>query len=304
MNSPETTNYPDPAQGGQDLPGEGRDNRPGGGGKNKKGLWALLAGLFLLLSKFKFGLVFLFSKLKFVLVFLNLGKFLTTFGSMLLMVWIYARFYGWVFGIGFVLLIFIHEMGHFLTARRVGLKVSAPLFIPFVGAFISMKEQPRDAVTEATVAMGGPVLGTAGAFLCAAFYPITGQEFWLALAYSGFMINFFNLVPFHPLDGGRIVSAISPKMWFVGIPIILAAAIRFFNPILLLLMFLGITQIYRQWKDPNRAYYDTPFTTRIVFAALYFGLITLLGVAMAYVYNLQGWNVVMISIVFISAYLK
>lgn len=140
MNSPETTNYPDPAQGGQDLPGEGRDNRPGGGGKNKKGLWALLAGLFLLLSKFKFGLVFLFSKLKFVLVFLNLGKFLTTFGSMLLMVWIYARFYGWVFGIGFVLLIFIHEMGHFLTARRVGLKVSAPLFIPFVGAFISMKE--------------------------------------------------------------------------------------------------------------------------------------------------------------------
>lgn len=245
--------------------------------KNKKGMWAFWGGLLLLLNKFKF----LFAFLKF-------GKFLTTFGSMFLMIWVYAKFYGWVFGFGFVLLIFIHEMGHFLTARRVGLNVSAPVFIPFMGAFITMKDQPRDAVTEATVAMGGPILGSVGALLCAALYPVTGQEIWLALAYSGFMINIFNLVPFSPLDGGRIVSAISPKIWLVGIPLMLAAAIKFFNPILFLLLFLGGTQMYRQWKSPNQEYYDTPLTSRIIFGCLYFGLVILLGVGMASIYGLHG----------------
>ncbi len=256
--------------------------------KSRKGLWAALAGLLVLLSKFKFGLLFLLGKLKFFLVFFKFGKFITTFGSMFVMIWFYAQLFGWAFGIGFVLLIFVHEMGHFWTAKRVGLKVSAPLFIPFLGAFIALKEQPRDAVTEAQIAMGGPVLGSVGAFLCASLYPLTGQDFWLALAYTGFMINLFNLVPVHPLDGGRIVSAISPKLWLVGLPLMLAAAIRFFNPILLLLLILGATQVYRQWKSPDHEYYHTPPATRAVFAALYFGLIILLGTGMAYIYGLHG----------------
>ena len=242
--------------------------------KNKKGLWAAFGALIYLLSKFKF-----------LLIFLKMGKFLTTFGSMFLMIWIYGAMFGWKYGVGIVLLIFIHEMGHYLTAKKVGLNVSAPLFIPFVGAFISMKEQPRDAVTEAKVALGGPVLGSLGALFCAALYPLTGQQFWSALACTGFMINLFNLVPFHPLDGGRIVSAISPKMWLVGIPLMVIAALKFFNPILILLLIMGVPQMYRQWKSPNKEYYDTPLQTRIIFASLYFGLITLLGVGMAYIYS-------------------
>lgn len=99
--------------------------------QKKKGIWALLGALLLLLSKFKFIIFLILGKLKYLLVFLKLGKFLTTFGSMLLMVWVYANFYGWVFAVGFVLLIFVHEMGHFLTAKFVGLNVSAPVFIPF-----------------------------------------------------------------------------------------------------------------------------------------------------------------------------
>ncbi len=248
--------------------------------KKKKGIWALLGALLLLLSKFKFIIFLILGKLKYLLVFLKLGKFLTTFGSMLLMVWVYANFYGWVFAVGFVLLIFVHEMGHFITAKFVGLNVSAPVFIPFLGAFIAMKDHPADAVTEAKVAMGGPLVGSAGAFLCAAMYPVSGQDFWLALAYSGFMINLFNLIPFHPLDGGRIVSAISPKMWLVGVPLVVVAAFKFFNPILFLLLILGLTQIYRQWKSPNHEYYNTPLATRAAFAGLYFGLLIILGISM------------------------
>jgi Zn-dependent protease len=255
--------------------------------KSRKGIWVALGGLLIILSKFKFGVLFLLSKLKFLFVFLKLGKFVTTFGSMFFMIVVYAQLYGWTFGIGFVLLIFVHEMGHFITAKHVGLKVTSPLFIPFVGAFISMKEQPADAVTEAKVALGGPVLGSLGALACVLLYPVTGQGFWLALAYSGFMINMFNLIPFHPLDGGRIASAISIKMWLVGIPLALLAAFKFFNPIIILLLIMGGIQMYRQWKTPNTEYYNVPFATRVIFASSYFGLITLLGIGMAYILSMH-----------------
>lgn len=119
-------------------------------------------------------------------------------------------------------------------------------------------------------------------------YPLSGQNYWLALAYSGFLINMFNLIPFHPLDGGRIVSAISPKMWFVGVPLMLVAALKFFNPFIFLLLILGISQIWRQWRSPQPDYYSTPLSTRFIYAVLYFGLIILLGLGMAYVYSLHG----------------
>lgn len=245
--------------------------------KSKKGIWALLVAFLLLLGK-----------LKFVFIFLKLGKLLTTFGSMLVMIVVYAQMYGWGYGVGFVLLIFIHEMGHYFVAKQLKLNVSAPLFIPFVGAFISMKEMPRDAVTEAKVALGGPILGSLGAVLCLLIGNEMGSDFFLALAYSGFMINIFNLIPIHPLDGGRIVSAISPKLWYVGIPVMAFAAIFFFNPIIIIFLILGIIQVYKQWKSPDEEYYNTPSSMRKTFAALYFGLITLLGFGMFYIHSFHS----------------
>jgi Zn-dependent protease len=255
--------------------------------KSKNGLWAILGGLFLLLNKFKFILLLIFGKLKFLLVFLKLGKFMSTFISMSLMIVVYAQIYGWAFGLGFVLLILIHEMGHYWTAKQTGLNVSTPFFIPFVGAFINMKEQPKDAVTEAKVALGGPILGSLGALLCAFIYPVSGDKIWLALAYSGFFINLFNLIPFHPLDGGRIVTAISTKMWLIGIPVILVTAFIYFNPIILLLLFMGGLQLYRHWKNPNPDYYNIPFRTRITFALGYFGLLIFLGLGIGYIHSLN-----------------
>lgn len=244
---------------------------------SKTGIAALLAGLALL-----------FGKLKFLLAFLKFGKFFGTALSMLVTIGLYASAFGWLFGLGFVLLIFIHEMGHYIAAKNLGLNVSAPVFIPFVGAFIAMKDQPVSAAEEAKVGLGGPVLGSLAALFCLMIGLEFTSDFFLALAYSGFVINIFNLIPVSPLDGGRIAAAISPKLWLVGIPVLAVSAFYFFNPIIILLLLLGIYQAYQQWKSTDKTYYDTPADTRMRFALLYFGLLLSLGAGMAYIHgNLQ-----------------
>jgi Zn-dependent protease len=249
--------------------------------KPKKGILAMLGAGLAILSKFKF-----------LLVFLKLGKFSTTLISMFVMIWLYAATFGWAFGVGFVALLFAHEMGHYIMARKLDIDVSAPLFIPFVGAVISMKQAPKDAATEAKLALGGPVLGSIAALVCLLLYYVDGQSIFLALTYTGFMLNLFNLIPMYPIDGGRIVSAISPKIWFVGIPIMIIVAYKFFNPILFVFIIFGVLQAIKQNKNPNKQYYDTAFSTRLTFAALYFGLIALLGYGMYYIHSIHsaGYN--------------
>ncbi|KZL92481.1 site-2 protease family protein [Clostridium magnum] len=247
--------------------------------KKKKGILAILAAAGVFLGKFKF-----------LFIFLKLGKIFSTFGSMLLMIWVYARIHGWTFGIGFVLLLFMHEMGHYFAAKRVKLPVSTPIFIPFVGALISMKEQPADAKTEAFVAIGGPVLGSIAAFISLGIYYGTGKSVFLALAYSGFILNLFNLIPVHPLDGGRIVTAISPVLWFVGIPLMLIAVVKFFNVIIIMFLILGVMELYKYYKNPDKKYFEVPKSIRVMYALAYFGLIALLGVFSGYIYQMVPRN--------------
>lgn len=261
--------------------------------KDKKGVWGVLGAIFLILLKFKSVLIFALAKFKFILIFLKLGKFASTLVSMLLMIVVYAKMYGWAFGLGFVLLLFIHEMGHYLCAKFIKLDVTLPIFIPFVGAAIRMKEEPKDAVTEAKIAMGGPVLGSLGALICLVLYFLLKEDFLMALAYSGFVLNLFNLMPLHPLDGGRTVSAISPKLWLIGIPIGIIALLKFFNPIILMLLVLGVIQVISQFKNPNKSYYNVKPLTRLVFALAYFGLMLMLGLGITYIH---GINVNMVSL--------
>ncbi|WP_411682058.1 site-2 protease family protein [Clostridium thailandense] len=246
--------------------------------KAKKGKWAGLGIAGALVAKF-------FVKLKFLLVFLKLGKLASTFGSMLVMIWIYAKLHGWVFGVGFVLLLFMHEMGHYFAAKRVKLPVSTPIFIPFVGALISMKEEPADASIEAFVAIGGPVLGSISALMCLVIYYVTGKSVFIALAYTGFILNLFNLIPVHPLDGGRVVTAISPMLWIIGIPLMAFAALIHFNPIIIMILVLSVIQLYKYYKDPNKKYYEVERSTRIIYAVTYFGLIAILGACSGYIYH-------------------
>jgi Zn-dependent protease len=245
--------------------------------KKRRGIWAVLAGIGIVLLKFKS-----------ILIALKFGKFATTIISMFVMIWVYATQFGWWYAFGFVLLIAVHEGGHVVAARRAGIKVSTPIFIPFVGAFISMKQQPTNARTEAIIAAGGPVIGSIGAFVCLAIGVLFQSNLLLALAYTGCLINLFNLVPVHPLDGGRIVSAISPRMWLIGIPVLIIILIKYPNPITILMVILGAYQAYRIWRSPDKSYFAVSRQTRISFAVLYFGLMIVLGIVMSWIHNLHS----------------
>ena len=212
----------------------------------------------------------------------KLSKFLLTGGTMLLSVFTYALVFGWWYAVGFVALIFCHEMGHFLAARQRGLKVGAPCFIPFVGAWVELKEQPMDAETEAYVGLAGPVVGSAAAFVCYLVAREIQSPLLFALAYAGFMINLFNLIPLSPLDGGRIVSVISPRIWYLGLPILIGLFLWKPSPMLILIAIVAAPQVFavfRNKTDTNAAYYQTPLSLRINYALQYLILAGFLAVS-------------------------
>jgi Zn-dependent protease len=214
------------------------------------------------------------------------AKFLTTSLSMLVSVGAYALIWGWKFGVGFVALLFVHEMGHYIQLRREGVKPSGMLFIPFLGAAVGTRSLGGSALAEARVGLAGPVLGTLGCLVVAGIYVATGEEFWKALAFTGFFLNLFNLVPVLPLDGGRAMAAMAPWMWFLGFGAMVALLLIAPNPILILIVLLGGMETYRRWKqrrsgeEGNPAYYRVKPVHRLAVGAVYVGLLLLLGVGM------------------------
>jgi Zn-dependent protease len=211
----------------------------------------------------------------------KLGKILTTGGTMLISVFAYAWIFGWPYAVGFVLLIFVHEMGHYVAARRRGLDVGAPTFIPFVGAWIQLKALPHDAETEAYVGIWGPLAGTFGALVCYALARQYDNQLLLALAYAGCFLNLFNLIPLLPFDGGRVTQVISPKLWLVGAPILIALFFFRPSPLLILLALLAAPQIYRAIKgqsDVPADYHVASPETRFTYATLYIGLAGFLAI--------------------------
>lgn len=214
----------------------------------------------------------------------KLGKVLLSGGTMLISVFVYALVYGWAYAAGFVGLLFVHELGHYLAARNRRLPVGLPTFIPFVGAWIELKEQPLDAETEAYVGIAGPMLGTAAAFALYLLSREHGGGLLLALAYAGFMLNLFNLVPLRPLDGGRIVAVVSPRIWFLGVPILIGLFMWRPSPMLLLVALLAGPQLWAAFKarnEPPSAYYRADPRTRMSYGAQYVFLTCALAV-MAY----------------------
>jgi Zn-dependent protease len=226
------------------------------------------------------------AQFKALLLLLPKLKLLATSGTMLVSIAAYSLFWGWQFAIGFVLLLLVHEMGHVIQLRREGIQASAPMFIPFLGAVISAKSLGSDALAEARVGLAGPILGTVGAAAMIPLYLVTGNELFLALAFVGFFLNLFNLVPMVPLDGGRAMAAMAPAMWLVGVAVIVAAAIVFPNPIILLVAVIGGIQTYHRWRqrrsgDPAAvAYYKVSRRGRAAVAAVYLGLIVILAIGM------------------------
>jgi len=255
-------------------PRYGPSRRDGGFWSFLKRILAPLAAVGLLLAKFK-GFALLLLKVKF------LGTALT----MILSVGAYALLFPVWFAVGFVALIWVHEMGHVLQLKREGIPASAPMFIPFLGAFVAMKQMPKNALVEARVGLAGPVLGSLGALGAWGIYELTQEPLFLGLAYVGFFLNLFNLLPMLPLDGGRAVGALSPVFWLVGILGLVALLFVQPNPILIFIGILGGVELWRRWRNRNtpeaRKYNEMEPMQRVVVGLVYFGLIALLGLGMA-----------------------
>jgi Zn-dependent protease len=253
-------------------PPEPRRPEPPRSALRRAGALIVAAGLLL----FKFG--------KTALLLLGKVKFLTTSASMLVSVAAYALIWGWKFGAVFVALLFIHEIGHVIQLRREGVPASAPMFVPFLGAFVAMKELPKDAGAEARVGLAGPVLGTIGCLIPLAIWQATGEPFWQAATFIGLFLNLFNLLPVLPLDGGRAMAALSSWIWAIGFVLFLGLLVVFPSPVLILIVLLGGFETWRRWKQRGspeaRAYNRIPTRTRVAVGLTYLGLVVALGVGM------------------------
>lgn len=249
---------------------------PGSGrGETLKRLGAPVATAAFILIKFG-------AKLKLLLLALPKLKLFTTSATMLVSIAAYALIWPWTFAIGFVILLLLHELGHVIALRREGIEASAPMFIPFLGAVVMAKSMGDDVGAEARVGLAGPILGTIATMVPLGIWLATGNEFWQALAFVGFFINLFNLLPVLPLDGGRAMAALSPWIWALGYAGLIALTIFFFNPILLLILVFGGIESWRRWRDrgslASQAYNQIPGSTRFWVAAVYLGLAVVLAI--------------------------
>ena len=232
------------------------------------------------------AIVAVLAKFKTVLLLLPKLKLFASAGTMLVSLAAYSFVFGWQFAAGFVALLFVHEMGHVIALRREGIKATPPMFIPFLGAVISARSLGDNAVAEARVGLAGPILGSVAAAACAIVWQLTGSDLWRALAFTGFFLNLFNLLPVLPLDGGRAMAAMAPWMWFAGFAAMIPLAILFPNPIILLILVFAGYETYKRWKlrrsgsPAQQTYYRVSRRDRALVAATYIGLIALLILGM------------------------
>jgi len=166
------------------------------------------------LAKFKIAILFFLGKAKVLLM--GLTK-VGTLMSMLVSLGVYWTVWGWKFALGLVVSIYIHEMGHVAMLHRYGMQANAPMFIPGVGAFVRMKQAPTNSREESRTGLAGPVWGLGAALASYLLYLASGQPFWAAIAHTGAWINLFNLMPIHPLDGGRGFQALSHRQKIISV---------------------------------------------------------------------------------------
>jgi len=227
-----------------------------------------------------------FAKFKAILLVIVKLKMFATIGTMLVSLAAYSWAFGLPFAAGIIGLLFVHEIGHVIQLRREGIKASAPMFIPFMGAVISARSLGDNALAEARVGLAGPILGSLGAVACIFVWHATGSDVWRALAFTGFFLNLFNLLPVVPLDGGRAMAAMAPWMWFLGFAALIPLVFIFPNPIILLILVFAGYETMKRWKlrrsggAAQQAYYRVKPLDRALVAAVYLSLIALLVVGM------------------------
>lgn len=193
---------------------------------------------------------------------------------------IYALLLGWQFGLGFMALLLIHEMGHFVVIRAKGLPAGLPIFIPLLGAFVTMRRAPLGVRDEAEIALAGPLAGAVGGVICLLAYWQTGAPVLLPLAYFSFYINLLNLIPVGPLDGARITGAISKWIWPIGLAGVALGAWYTRDPLLIILGIFGVYQLISRFTEAGKSsYYVISAGARVFITLLYFGLAAVLAYA-------------------------
>jgi Zn-dependent proteases len=212
------------------------------------------------------GLLSLLGKGKFLLF--GLAKIKTLF-SMLAFLGVYWALYGWKFALGFVISIYIHEMGHVAELARFGIPASAPMFIPFLGAVVRMKAYPATPHEDARVGLAGPVWGLGAALVALAFFLITREPYWAAIARVGAWLNLFNLIPVWQLDGGRGFHALTRTHRLM---VAIAAGALAYLTSEGMLVLIAIGAIYRLFTKDFPEHEDTPILIQFV------GLLAVLSV--------------------------
>ncbi|HEU5343542.1 MAG TPA: site-2 protease family protein [Ktedonobacterales bacterium] len=191
---------------------------------------------------------------------------------------VYALLLGWQFGLGFMGLLLVHEMGHFVVIRAKGLPAGLPIFIPLLGAFVTMRRAPQGVRDEAEIAIAGPLVGTVGGVVCLLAYWQTGIPVLLPLAYFSFYINLLNLIPVGPLDGARVTAAISKWIWPIGLIGVGLAAWYTRDILLIVLAVFGVFQLFARFGEAGRSrYYAISAGARVYITLLYFGLAAVLA---------------------------
>lgn len=185
------------------------------------------------------------SKIKFLL--LGLTKMSTLF-SMVAFFGVYWTIWGWKFALGFVLTIYIHEMGHVFALRRYGIHASAPMFIPGFGAMIRLKSYPPTPAQDARVGLAGPLWGCGAAIICWLAYQATHESYWGALAHVTAVINLFNLIPVWQLDGARGIRPLNQWQRIALLGVVVASWFIFREGMLLV---LGVFLAYHSFRKTD-----------------------------------------------------
>jgi Zn-dependent protease len=216
----------------------------------------------------KFKTLALIAATKGKLLLLGLTK-LSTLTSMLVSLGVYWYAYGWKFGMGLVLSIYIHEMGHVFWLRKYGIHATAPMFIPGFGALIRLKQYPANPGQDARVGLAGPTWGLGAAVFAWAAGLLTGQPIWFAIARVGAWINLFNLIPIWQLDGGRGFRGLTRR--YRGIACVIAFLMWAITEETMLL-FIALGALYRYFSKDYAEERDSQVLLQ------YAGLVVLLSV--------------------------
>lgn len=254
--------------------------------KGLAGLGGIGATIGALLLKFK-AVLFLLFDLKWFAVF---AKFGFAGVSAVISIVLYSYLFGLPFALGLVALLFVHEMGHAIVMKLKGIPVGGLIFVPMLGAAVFMRQMPKNAKDEAEVGIAGPIAGAIASSVCLLLALQAPSSVWAPLAYFGFFMNLFNLVPIVPFDGGRVLAAIDRRIWIIGFLGLVAFQVWSwlngnFSIWLLFFIIIAGTQMWARRSVPNtpgaKEYYTVPVGERIILSVLYFGLAAVLVLGMS-----------------------